>query len=266
MALTEDFESAGVIPADWTVTNFDGSTTWNSSFNITGADGNNTTAIFVDAYNYNNALGQQDWLVTEYFDITSVADASLVFDLSKAQYSAANSDDLRIDISTDCGVTFTQIYFKDGADLATVPDDTNPFTPTSASEWRTETVNLDAYVGNNVLLRFAHVNGFGNNMYIDNIRVQSSTLSVAENTLEKAISMYPNPASSNVDVVINTTVGNTYEIELLNSIGQTVSKIKETRFNATAKQRLDVSQYGTGLYFVKIKVGNQMVTKKLIVN
>jgi subtilisin family serine protease len=264
----EDFEpgmEGEVIPDDWDVTNFDGATTWVPALNITGVDGNTTNSVFIDAYNYNNALGQQDWLVTEYFDLTSVTDASLMFDLAKAQYSAANSDDLRIDISTDCGVTFTEIYFKDGADLATVPDDTNPFTPTSASDWRTETVSLDAYIGNNVLLRFAHINGFGNNTYIDNLRVET-TLSVGENELEGAISMYPNPATSNVDVVINTTVGNTYEIELLNSIGQTITKIEETRFNASARQKLDVSRYGTGLYFVKIKVGNQMVTKKLIVN
>ena len=78
--------------------------------------------------------------------------------------------------------------------------------------------------------------------------------------------MYPNPASSNVDIIINTTIGNTYEIELLNSLGQSISKIEETRFNARAQQNLDVSQYGTGLYFVKIKVGDQVVTKKLIVN
>jgi len=260
----EDFETTNVIPEEWAITNFDNATTWVSALNITGVDGNPTNSLFLDAYNY-NGVGQQDWLVTEYFDLTSVTDASLLFDLAKAQYDATNQDDLRIDISTDCGATFTQIYFKDGSALATVPNTTNFWAPTAASDWRQETVNLDAYIGNNVLLRFAHVNGFGNSIYIDNIRVET-TLSVGENTLDRAISMYPNPAKSNVDVIINTTLGNTYEIELLNSIGQTITKIKETRFNARAQQKLDVSKYGTGLYFVKIKVGDQSITKKLIVN
>ncbi|WP_298515187.1 S8 family serine peptidase [uncultured Kordia sp.] len=262
----EDFETTNAIPEDWTLTNFDNSTTWISASNITGADGNPTQTLFINGFNYNNALGQQDWLVTEYFDLTSVPDATLLFDLSKAQYDATRQDDLRIDISTDCGATFTQIYFKDGADLATVANATSLFEPTDASDWREEAVSLDAYVGNNILLRFAHVNGFGNTTYIDNIRVITSILSVEENTLDRAISMYPNPAKSNVNVVINTSVGNTYEIELMNSLGQTITKIEETRFNARATQNLDVSQYGTGLYFVKVKVGNQSVTKKLIVN
>ena len=262
----EDFETINAIPDDWTLTNFDNSITWISASNVIGSDGNPTQTLFIDGYNYNNALGQQDWLVTEYFDLTAVPDATLLFDLSKAQYDATNQDDLRIDISTDCGVTFTQIYFKDAGDLATVPNTTDQFEPTDASHWREEAVSLDAYVGNNVLLRFAHVNGFGNTTYIDNVRVISSILSVEENTLERAISMYPNPAKSSVDVVINTTLGNTYEIELLNSIGQTITKIEETPFSARAQEKLDVSQYGTGLYFVKIKVGDQSVTKKLIVN
>ena len=261
----EDFETTSVIPEDWTITNFDNATTWVSAFNIIGIDGNPTQTLFIDAFNYNNAIGQQDWLITEYFDLTSATDATLFFDLSKAQFDATNQDDLRIDISTDCGATFTQIYFKDGSDLATVPNTEDQWIPTAASDWRTDMVNLDAYVGNNILLRFAHVNGFGNTTYIDNIKVET-TLSVSENSLERAISMYPNPAKSNVDIVINTTIGNTYEIELLNSIGQTITKTEETRFNARAQQKLDVSKYGTGLYFVKITVGNQTVTKKLIVN
>lgn len=262
----EDFEATNAIPQEWTLSNFDGATTWVSRQNITGIDGNPTTTLFIDGFNYSNALGQQDWLTTEYFDLTTFGDASLTFDLAKAQYSATNQDDLRIDVSTDCGATFTQIYFKDGADLATVPNTTNEWIPTDASDWRTETVNLDAYVGNNILLRIAHVNGFGNSTFIDNIRVTTSTLSVEENTLERAISMYPNPAKSNVDIVINTTIGNTYEIELLNSLGQSISKIQETRFSGRAQQNLDVSKFGTGLYFVKIKVGDQVATKKLIVN
>ncbi len=262
----EDFDATNEIPQEWTLSNFDGATTWVSRLNVIGIDGNPTTTLFIDGFNYDNALGQQDWLTTEYFDLTSFGDASLTFDLAKAQYSTSNQDDLRIDISTDCGATFTQIYFKDGADLATVPNTTNEWIPTDASDWRTETVNLDAYVGNNILLRIAHVNGYGNTTFIDNIRVITSTLSVEENTLERAISMYPNPAKSNVDIVINTTIGNTYEIELLNSLGQSISKIEETRFSARAQENLDVSKFGTGLYFVKIKVGDQVATKKLIVN
>ncbi|MEM6684157.1 MAG: S8 family serine peptidase [Bacteroidota bacterium] len=261
----ETFEAANVLPADWSIFNPDNQTTWQFRNNIIGVDGTNTRTLFVDGYNYNNGPGQQDILTTEYFNLIPSPDATLLFDISKAQYDNSLSDGLRIEVSTDCGLSYSQIYFKDGANLATVPNTTSLWVPTAGSDWRTETVDLTPYVGNNILLRFTNVNDFSNSLYLDNIRVES-TLSVRENTLENAITMYPNPASSNVDVVINTTIGNTYEIELLNSLGQRVSRIQETRFNATAQQKLDVGSFGAGLYFVKIKVGDQMVTKKLIVN
>lgn len=264
VSFTESFEVNPVFPTGWTLNNPDGNITWEGRSNIVGSDGNPTTVAFIDCANY-TARGQEDVFITEYFDLNFNGTAELKFDLAKAQWASAFSDKLRIEISTDCGATFTQIYFKEGLDLATVPNVSSAWSPNSASDWRNEVVDLTPYVGNNVLLKFTNINDFSNRTFVDNISVES-TLSVAENELNKSISMYPNPAKSNVDIIINTTIGNTYEIELLNSLGQSISKIKETRFNARAQQSLDVSKFGTGLYFVKIKVGDQVVTKKLIVN
>ncbi len=260
----ENLEVSNMLPTDWFTINPDNQVTWQLEDNITGINGNSTRALFMDSYNYASA-NQLDAVTTESIDFTNATAASLLFDLSKAQRNTSLNDGLRIDISIDCGASYTQIYFKEDAALATVPSTNSFWTPTNSSHWRTETVNLDAYVGNNVLLRFVNINGFGNSTFIDNVRVEG-TLSVQENSLASAIAMYPNPASNNVDVVINTTIGNTYEIELFNSIGQTISKINETRFNATARQKIDVSRFETGLYFVKIKIGDQSVTKKLMVN
>ncbi|WP_114905156.1 S8 family serine peptidase [Kordia sp. SMS9] len=261
----EDLNASTALPQDWTITNPDSQTTWQISQNIVGADGNPSNAFFIDGYNYNNAGGALDTFTTEYFNTIVNPDATLLFNISKAQYGPGFSDGLRVEVSTDCGVSFTEVYFKDGGNLATVPNTTNLWEPTDASHWREEIVDLTPYVGNNILLRFVNINDFSNSTFIDDIRVET-TLSLGENTLEKAITMYPNPATNNVDIAINTTIGNTYEIELLNSIGQTITKINETRFSASAQQKLDVSGFDTGLYFVKIKVGDQVVTKKLIVN
>lgn len=260
----ESFEVNPVFPEGWALDNPDGARTWQERTNIVGIDGNSTTAAFVDGANY-TTRGELDSFTTEYFDLNLNGTAELKFDLAKAQWSATYNDGLRVEISIDCGATFTQIYFKDALDLATVPYTAAAWVPNSAANWRTEVVDLTGYVGNNILLKFTNINDYSNSTFVDNISIES-TLSVEENTLERAISMYPNPAKSNVDIIINTTIGNTYEIELLNSLGQSISKIQETRFSVRAQQNLDVSKFGTGLYFVKIKVGDQVATKKLIVN
>lgn len=261
---TEGFETNGVLPVGWALDNPDNARTWQERTNIVGVDGNSTIAAFVDGANY-SSRGQEDTFTTEYFDLVFNGTAELTFDIAKAQWSASYNDGLRVEISIDCGNTFTQVYFKDGLNLATVPYTNSAWAPSSAANWRTEIIDLTPFVGENVLVRFVNMNDYSNSTFLDNI-ILTKTLSVGENALEKAISMYPNPAKSNVDIMINTTIGNTYEIELLNSLGQSISKIEETRFSARAQQNLDVSKYGTGLYFVKIKVGDQVVTKKLIVN
>ncbi len=91
-------------------------------------------------------------------------------------YSATYSDDLRIDISTDCGLTYSQLFFKNGATLSAGQSSTGSWEPSSAGDWQNETIDLNNYLGNNITLRFVNITGYGNNLYIDNINVTVSAL------------------------------------------------------------------------------------------
>jgi PKD repeat protein len=68
-------------------------------------------------------------------------------------------------------------YLKSGTVLATVPDQSAPFTPTLA-QWRTDTIDLGAFLGQDVIIRFANINGYGNRLYIGNVRVNGSSLAI----------------------------------------------------------------------------------------
>ncbi len=82
------------------------------------------------------------------------------------------TDTLIILVSTNCGANFIdQIYVKGGAELATAPPTGAPFTPT-ATQWRTETVDLSNYDGqDNFSLTFVNFSGWGNRLFIDNINI-----------------------------------------------------------------------------------------------
>ena len=143
---------------------------------------------------------------------------TLTFDLAKAQYSASYNDVLKVDISTDCGVTFTTIYEKDGLELSTIPDyNTSNWTPTSADEWRTEEIDLTPYEGEIVIFNFVNITGYSNSTYIDNINVFAGSLGISDNELT-GISLYPNPSSEKVNISFNATNGNTYQIKIINDI------------------------------------------------
>ena len=66
------------------------------------------------------------------------------------------------------------IYNKSGTDLATVADQTTAFVPSVSSDWRMETVDLSAYAGSIISIQIVAVNGYGNNLYLDNININGT--------------------------------------------------------------------------------------------
>ena len=260
----EDFETNGMPPSSWNIINPDNNTTWIERTGITGSDGNPSVTGYVDNYSY-NAPGQEDVLQTEIFNLSNAQVPSLYFDLAKAQYSTAFSDSFRVDISTDCGITFTSIYEKNGLELSTTGGYiTSTWTPTSTDDWRTEQIDLTPYEGENVMFRFVNINGYGNSTFIDNINVSSESLNITENELT-GISLYPNPASEATTVYINSNIGNTYQIKITNNLGQVIRVIEKTPFNDATNLSIDVSNYSSGLYFVTIKIDNLSTIKKLLI-
>lgn len=168
----EDFEAATFPPNNSYLINPDNGITWVQSGNITGSSGATTKAMRLNFYSY-NAPGEEDVFGLVSMDLTSAAAAQLSFDVAHAQYSGTYTDGLRVMVSTDCGQTFSQAYFKQGAALATVPPTTTTFSPTSATQWRNEVIDLTPYAGNHVAFRFIGLTDFGNDLYVDNINIQT---------------------------------------------------------------------------------------------
>ncbi|WGF93696.1 S8 family serine peptidase [Aequorivita marisscotiae] len=258
----EPFDVNGVPPAGWNIINPDNSDTWVQRTTV-GSSGSQTVTAYIDNFGY-NGQGEEDTLETLFIDLTMASSAALDFDLAKAQYSAGFSDAFRVDISVDCGATFTQIYYKDGLDLSTISGyNTSNWQPTSASDWRTETIDLAAFLGNNIQLRFVNINGYGNGTFIDNINV-SGVLSVVEADFTE-LAIYPNPASSEVFINLNNAVQDNVSISLFNSLGQRLQTISESQMAGKSVGVLNVSGYASGVYFITIKAGEKLATKKLIV-
>lgn len=83
-------------------------------------------------------------------------------------------------------------------------------------------------------------------------------LSVSENE-EVQITLYPNPAK---DVVNIMSEDGLQHIEVYNLLGQ---QIEAVTLNGTNKHTIDISNYVSGIYFVKIASERGMATKRLLV-
>ena len=258
--LTEDFETNDVPPSSWTLSNPDDSTTWVKSENINGSNGELTAAAYVDGADY-SVRGQEDTLTTHIFDLTG-DDVTLNFDLAKAQWSASYNDALRVDISTDCGDNFTQIYFKDGLDLSTIANYVgSSWSPTADTDWRTEIVDLSAYEGNSeVIFRFVNINDYSNSTFIDNINVAGTTLSVDDERLSNELSLYPNPTNELVIVRLKSMY--LESIDIFDIYGKQIKSIVIKNNEKFAE--INVENLSTGVYFVRVKSENSTAHRKLI--
>jgi hypothetical protein len=186
----------------------------------------------------------------------------LVFDLAKAQWSSTYNDKLHIDISTDCGATYTRIYSKEGLNLATVGYTNSNWSPSSANDWRQESVDLTSYAGNNIKIRFISENDYSNSTFIDNILV-NTTLSTATIDVSHQVMIYPNPANSFTTLELSEVMDiKNATMTIYNQLGQVMVK-QPVRSN---KMKVNTFNYASGMYFIEIKTSKGKAIKKLIIN
>ncbi len=168
---TSSFESGST--EVWVANNLDASNTWENA-NIYGCDSKGTHAIKMDNFSYSDGYNESDNLVARY-DLSDVAVANLSFDLAYAQRSALYPDRLKVQVSTNCGASYQTLYDQQGGFLSTTAGYyTSAWAPTTCSDWTTVGLDLTEYVGQEIMILFNSISKGGNNLYLDNIQVNSS--------------------------------------------------------------------------------------------
>ena len=259
----EDFQTTGFPSEGWYIDNPDGDRTWQINSFTVGSDGETTRVGFVDNFIY-DAIGQLDAVVTEVYDLSGADVPGVLFDLAKAQRVAGDGDGLRVDVSTDCGTTWVNVYEKFGSDLSTIPGfRTTPWIPTAASDWRNEQIDLSAFIGEQIQLRFVNIAGNSNRTFIDNVFVLNNYLGTADNALT-GISMYPNPTQG-VFTIASSNTFETMDMTISNTLGQIVMTQNNLELGNGNSATVDVSGLGSGIYFVRLNAGGKQTVKKLVV-
>ena len=167
----ENFEAVLFPPLGWTVVNPDDATTWvPAPDEVVGSDGLQTTALYLNCFNYQER-GAQDYIYIIPADLSTVANPALTFDVAHAGYDASYADALAVEVFQNCNLN-TQpvtIWQKADPELATVDPITTPYSPESGDDWRTEIISLSQFAGQSIVIRIVSTNDFGNNIFLDNI-------------------------------------------------------------------------------------------------
>ncbi len=186
LPMNENFQLGNLPTPNISVENPDNSNTW-ALENVTGPAGSNTSAIRVDNFNY-NAAGEKDYLLTQPLIIPASKTTYLTFYRAHAPYNATTNDSLLIEVSTDCGITFSSIvYQKGGSSLASTAISNRIFRPTAANQWAKDTVTLSNFGGQNIVIRFTNVTAYGNNTYLDSIQLDTAA-AVVQTTVDGSVS------------------------------------------------------------------------------
>ena len=146
--------------------NEDGATTWTKTGT---AFSEGSSSVFMNFYSY-SAVGAEDYLTVATLNTSVEKIFALTFDYAYAPYDGTYFDGLEVVYRDPCG-EWQSAWLKEGADLATVENQTSSFVPTS-EQWNTETVVFSIDESVDVTeFAFKSINGYGNNLYVDNYSI-----------------------------------------------------------------------------------------------
>ena len=249
----EDFEQG--FNGDWRLENANNSYSWSLIDIPNGPDCAPTRCAYVEHYSINEP-GDEAELITTYVDLTGTTAPSLHYDYAYTTYASNYQDGFRIDVSTDCGQTWDQLFYAFGDSLATVPPIGNWWEPSDCADWSLDnSIDLSAYANQQIMIRFVAINGYGNNFYLDNINVigDPSGQIILPSPI---IKVYPNP--SNGLFIVEHNLNNPV-LEIFSMDGKLVFS---DRLSAL-KNRIN-TQLPNGLYNLKLTDSDHVMYSKLI--
>ncbi len=242
----EDFES-GTVPPGWTV---------DTDVTVTNGHGNSSFVMTDNLWSGDQVFNA----ATPAIGVISPND-TLRFDYRFVNFSGvnvpttlSNNDNFRVQISTDCGATYTTVLTINGAN----------HTPSAAMT--TVRVPLVNYAGQAIRVRFNATWATGDYwLDIDNINVSSMPSSVQDIDRIAKVTLAPNPTGglSNLDVRFTEPVD--AHIVVLDVLGRQLAAFQQRQVES-AIYPIDLGRHPAGIYFVRIAVQGQVRTLKLVRN
>ncbi|HKC68605.1 MAG TPA: M43 family zinc metalloprotease [Bacteroidia bacterium] len=265
----EGFETTTVPGTDWSVSHTSPSGVDWAITNSAAASGANS--VMLD--NFSNSPGDTSILTSPTFNLAAIGSPAFKFKMTYQQQATTNVDKLQIYASTDCGATWISKFARSGSALqptTVTGQSTSPFIPTP-SQFATYTVNIASIAtSTNAMFRFvfyADATSPGNLIYLDDINIYNSTMGIKNIETEVGLEIYPNPSSSNVNVVFNLTDKHTISVNVVDMLGRTV-EANPAQSYLSGQTIITIGNkvnYQPGVYFVNIDIDGQHLSKKVVI-
>ncbi len=261
LPISTDFESS---PANW-VPYAAVNNNPLAIFTVTdkGYDGSDKCLVYPC---YSIAAGQMGYNVFPYGEIPAGAKA-LEFQQAYAPYTGQGGGDDKLEVvySTNCGQSWTSLWSKAGAALATATGTTSSFVPSGNSQWVKREVDMSA-IPAGAQIAFRATSQFGNNMFVDNVNFRTGSITGIEELVSGGDAViYPNPVSNQVNVEMTMVKGAKVTFNIINVVGQQVGQpIVKNLTTGKNTTNISTSDLAPGIYFLNIATESGSLQQKFV--
>lgn len=189
---TQDFEPANYPDNSWRLLNSNNTFNWTAVDLGIGPLCTPTKALRAEHYYIDN-INDEAWLVSPRVSLNNIINPSLSYYTAYSGYEG-QSDGFRVEVSTNCGASWQILYEGFGDDIVTTSPNNDWYQPSNCNQWSQRVIPLDDFIGDTVMFRFAAINGYGNNFYLDNINISGQPNSVDDQPV-LLTDIYPNPGT-----------------------------------------------------------------------
>lgn len=116
-------------------------------------------------------------------------------------------------------------------------------------------------------IRYRAVDASGNESdpVVRTVNVRNKTTGIDDQGKDVGIEVYPNPTGGPVNIELSNIQQNPVNVSVINANGQTVRKLDHRITSANDTYNLDLSSEAKGLYKVKVRAGDEVVTESVVV-
>ena len=224
-----------------------------------------TSSMYFNNY-YTDLQGGAVEEISAKYNMEDVITATLNFVVAYRPYGGVYMDTLQILASTDCGATFTEIFYAGGNDLSTGGVYTADVFYPEADEWETHTIDMTSFAGaDNLTLYFKNIGYWGQALYIDNININANFIPITEFEQQVAAVIVPNPNQGYFNLATECLQTQQAEIKLTNALGEIIYSTQQQLNVGDNTTVFDVQHLSKGVYFAVIQTGKQLTTVPFVI-
>jgi len=188
------------------------------------------------------------------------------FDMVYASFGELSHDTLKVMASTDCGLTWHEIFSGQGQEIQTSTMDQFEYNTElpDTTAWARHTVDLGSYAGiPRLLLKIRAISNVGNDMYLRNIYVGSS-LGIGAITAH-GFSVYPDPVATTGNIEFMQDLSGELNLRIMDLKGQVMKQTHTSVPAGFVHLSFDVSGLDPGVYFLELSSARDTWRKKIVV-